>query len=123
MGLFSWITQDTGKSIPADGSNRETFRVHMHDNKNNIWSETNYEGYGKFGGKDYYVLVAEMNGHTEADGDLRDIGINLAFSDEPCLHPNLTETPRWNWIDEEPEGCEFQGWFYGNDEDDEDEEW
>jgi hypothetical protein len=78
MGLFSWITQDTVRSIPSRYSERETFPVTMSDNKGNRWVETEYEGYGVFGGKDYYQLVAEMNGR--ATGDLesdRTIGIHL----------------------------------------------
>ena len=46
MGLFSWKTQDTGESIPASGSSRETFTVYMSDGKK-TWREDDYEGYGE----------------------------------------------------------------------------
>lgn len=113
MGFFSWKTQDTNYSIPNQYSPRETFTVFMHDNKGNVWEEKNYEGYGVFGGKDFYELLAEMNG-LESD---RDLGIDIAFSGKPYLSPNLTETKNWNWIDIEPENCPDQGFFYGYDDD------
>ena len=170
MGLFSWITQDTGRSIPSEYSNRPTFPVTMTDNEGRQWVEENYEGYGEFGGKDYYELVAEMNG--EATGHLdtdRGIGIHLELgvssirnkktqevyrgrgydffnwdSDilpngssanalvatgeweqitifkENVLLPNLTENPKHKWIDEGPEGCPDQGYFYSDEEDEDD---
>lgn len=110
MGYFSWNTQDTNRSIPALDSARPTFSVTMTDNKGNRWIEDSYQGYGDFGGKDYYELLAEMNGK----GSDREIGIELSFSSgEGVLHPNLTEDPNWVWVDERPEECEYQGFFYG----------
>ena len=85
MGFFSWNTQDTDKSIANQYSNRKTFRVQMMDNKGNVWTEDNYDGYGRFGGKDYYELLAEMNGFTsdktgdEYTDEARGDGITLAF--------------------------------------------
>lgn len=107
MGFFSFITQDTDESISNIYSNRGTFFVCMHDNQGNIWTEQNYEGYGVFGDKDYYELLAEMNGlKTRAEG------IELAFSGKSCLFPNLTESIEWTWRNEEPQTCEYQGYFY-----------
>lgn len=74
----------------------------MRDDKNNKWVEECYEGYGVFGGKDYYELLAEMNGVTLDDcgGDkekLRQKGIDMAFDGHPhgdnpnVKHPSLTE--------------------------------
>lgn len=54
----------------------------MTDDKGNKWTDDHYEGYGRFDGKDYYVLVAEMNRPEQCNGDLRhdsSIGIRLAF--------------------------------------------
>ena len=79
MGFFSWITQDTNKSIPSRHSSKKTFPVTMSDDKGNRWHEPHYEGYGEFGGKNYYQLVAEMNRPDQCTGDDRDIGIRLAF--------------------------------------------
>jgi hypothetical protein len=112
MGLFSWKTQDTDRSIPCNGSSRPTFKVVMTDNKGNKWIEEDYEGYGVFGGKDFYELLAEINGKTT-----RDAGIDLAFGKEPFISPNLNEDESIEWTNKEPDSCEYQGYFY----DDEDE--
>ena len=108
MGMFSWLTQDTNKSIPSKYSNRDTFKVIMSDNKGNKWTEDNYEGYGVFGGKDFYELLAEMNGKK-----VRDAGIDLAFGTEPFISPNLNEKNPKRWENRSPQECEDQGYFYG----------
>jgi hypothetical protein len=89
----------------------------MHDNRDNIWTERNYEGYGVFGGKDFYELLAEMNGLKT-----REEGINLAYSGKSYLSPNLTESVAWDWIPNAPESCDFQGYFYEDEEEEEEEE-
>ncbi len=126
MGFFSWNTQDTDKSIANQYSNRKTFRVQMMDNKGNVWTEDDYEGYGVFGGKDYYELLAEMNGFTsdktvEAYTDeARGFGIDLAFkgngsgvATDGVYYPNLVEQAD-GWVYEMggPDSCDFQGYFY-----------
>lgn len=107
MGFFSWKTQDTDKSISNVHSTRDTFAVFMHDNKGNVWSEFEYDGYGKFGGMDFYELLAVMNGKLT-----RDEGITIAHSGEPYLSPNLTESIDWKWRNTPPKRCEDQGFFY-----------
>jgi len=108
MGFFSWKTQDTDRSIHnCYVENRKPFTVYMRDDKGNVWREDNYEGYGEFGGKDFYELLAEMNGKkTRFDG------IDIAFGNEPFKSPNLTEREdcTYNWRG--PEECEYQGYFY-----------
>lgn len=126
MGFFSWKTQDTDKSICNEHSNRKTFRVEMMDNKGNVWTEDNYDGYGRFCGKDFYELLAEMNGfESDKTGDeytdeARGVGINLAFKNngsgiatEGVYYPNLVEKAN-GWVYEMggPDNCEFQGYFY-----------
>ena len=135
MGFFSWKTQDTDNSIANQYSNRKTFRVQMLDNKSNVWTEDNYEGYGRFGGKDFYELLAEMNGfESDKTGDeytdeARGFGINLAFKDNPngiatkgVFYPNLIEqADGWFYNESGPDNCEYQGYFYDEtDYDDED---
>jgi hypothetical protein len=127
MGFFSWNTMDTDKSIANEHSNRKTFRVQMMDNKGNVWTEDNYEGYGRFGGKDYYELLAEMNGFTsdktgdEYTDEARGEGITLAFSNgnssgvgtEGVYYPNLVEQAKgWRYEMGGPDSCDFQGYFY-----------
>jgi hypothetical protein len=136
MGLFSWNTMDTNKSIASTFSNRDTFRVYMMDNAGNIWTENDYEGYGVFGGKDFYELLAEMNGFvSELKGDeynnaARLFAIDLVFANnnhsgdfaEGVFYPNLTEKVEgWVYDMKGPERCEHQGYFYDDDEDEDDE--
>ena len=143
MGFFSWNTMDTDRSIPSQYSNRKTFRVQMMDNKGNVFTEDSYEGYGVFGGKDFYELLAEMNGFVsekgltyEIDGEAytdeaRGFGINLAFKNNPngiatkgVLYPNLIEqADGWFYNESGPDNCEYQGYFYDEtDYDDEDDD-
>ena len=108
MGFFSWNTQDTDRSIANAWSGRETFKVIMTDDKGNQFVEENYDGYGRFGGKDYYELVDEMNG---GDGD-RGKGINLFFAPAPdSIFPSLSESGKY-FDGKRPNDCEFQGYFY-----------
>ena len=111
MGFFSWKTQDTNRSIANEYSGLPIFTVYMTDDKGNQWKEDNYEGYGVFGGKDFYELLAEMNGKST-----RSEGINIAFSGENHKSPNLSESKDWKWTNEAPENCEFQGYFYTGEE-------
>ena len=119
MGFFSWKTMDTDRSIPSSYSDRDTFRVTMTDDKNNRWLEKEYEGYGVFGGKDFYELLDEMNGGI---GD-RDDGINKAFDgntdghNPDIVYPSLTEDGAYRGPSG-PEDCEYQGFFYPEDDED-----
>jgi hypothetical protein len=119
MGLFSWKTQDTELSIPCEGASRKTFPVIMLDDKGNKWKESEYEGYGVFGGKDFYELLAEMNGIGSDRGD----GISLSYSGKPFISPNLVESENWTWREEHPENCEYQGYFYDDEDEDEEDPW
>lgn len=110
MGQFSWYTQDTHHRIV----NGEEKTVYMSDNDGNHYTEHCYEGYGVFGGKDYYELLAEMNGY----GPDRQKGIDLAFGDghvmgdnPNVLHPSLTETSP-GYVDGIPEADPDQGFPY-----------
>ena len=125
MGFFSWRTQDTDRSIANRYSIRKTFTVVMIDNKGNKWIEQDYEGYGVFGGKDYYELLAEMNGITDKDTDrLRGAGISLAFSKgnhsgvgtDGVYYPNLVEkADGWVYDMAGPDSCPAHGFGRGKD--------
>lgn len=114
MGFFSWHTSNTNKSIANVHSSKNTITVAMVDDKNNVWIERAYDGYGEFGGKDFYELLAQMNG-----GKTREDGIAMAFSDEakhyiyPCLYEMKNgKVPRWKHFHGGPVDCEHQGYFY-----------
>ena len=122
-GQFSWFTQDTNQQIGSEDENTLPF-VYMHDNKGNKWLEKRYEGYGVFGGKDYYELLDQMNGGS---GD-RSEGIRLAFDDAAVaagkvLFPALTVSatlPRFHDFTEESPHDPNQSWYTPEEDDDDD---
>ena len=150
-GQFSWMTSDTGQQIGSEKEN--TIEVWMYDNKGNQYYEKKYDGYGEFGGMDYYELLARMNGYTDEDlldkkilksirvmgkGSMRDIGIALAFEKKlktrdkggDVLFPALVADGKYNWkrhnFKQEAESDPNQSWFqeeYDEREDEDDEDY
>ena len=89
-GQFSWMTQDTGQQIGSQEGN--TIPVYMFDDKGKYWFEPSYDGYGVFGGMDYYELLDQMNGGR---GD-RNEGVRKAFDptlEDKLLFPALVVSP------------------------------
>lgn len=140
-GQFSWMTMDTGEQIGSEEKN--TIEVYMVDNKGNSYFEPEYDGYGEFGGVDYYEVLATMNGFTQEDvgikdnkgyetKELRSIGIQLAYGGiEPkegeVLFPALVTNPNlvgasWSFT-EGPENDPNQSWDVSDDEYDEEDDW
>ena len=131
MGQFSWLAEDSGNSIliyryvPKHYEGTTTH--YMWDNKGNVWIENSYEGYGIFGGKDYYVLLAEMNNTygPDVDEEIKRLdGISIEFSRKKTYigkdgkicdyyFPNLTESSSWKWVNIQPQSCENQGCYMG----------
>ena len=146
MGFFSWKTSDTGRSISNRYSDRGVFTVHMITRDGLVWSESNYDGYGVFGGKDLYELLAELNpGYRKT----REAGIDITFKNNPSGDYNgLFEMPKLvedliidyndyddgqeelykerfaKWFDSlpYPETCGSQGFFYDSGEEDDDDD-
>lgn len=113
MGFFSWKTSNTNKSISNAHSERGAFPVVMVSPTGERWVEENYDGYGKFGGKDFYELLAELNG-----GEDRGDGIDIYFDKEvkDIIYPHLLEIDgALTKIDftKRPDDCDEQGYFYG----------
>lgn len=123
-GQFSWITQDTDQQIGSERANM--IDVWMYDNEGNSWYEKRYEGYGEFGGMDYYELLAKMNGYSEEDlkkgQEMRDLGIDLAFKNlktkdkgKKVLFPALVADGKYNWkrhdFTKEAESDPNQSWY------------
>jgi|TARA_R110000782_G_scaffold6510_4_gene22372 hypothetical protein len=101
----------------------------MLDDKGNSWKEDNYEGYGEFGGKDYYELLAEMNedlwdiykeknpSNPFDDDAIRCLGIKINYrckkDGRKFKSPNLvSDLDKWVYKSEAPEDCFYQGFFY-----------
>lgn len=148
MGEFSWHKQDTKEPIYSTrGHQSVVYMVDPRDGK--AYKEEKYEGYGVFGGKDYYALLAEINkdnpevlqkfGEDFFDGadwsnddETRHLGIDLAFAGTDfedgglsvgVIYPILVEDyDKWKeFIGQAPESHENQGWYC--DEEYEDDEW
>ena len=123
MGFFSWLTCNTERSICNRYSRRKTFPVYVLIPKEfggGHIRETNYEGYGVFGGRDVYALVAQWNcperciGNDEAD---RMVGIDIACYDKDnaaLKYPiKISSSSRSVYENEGPsKGCPYQGYFY-----------
>lgn len=139
MGCFSWKCSDSGRSICASGNlgNFSTFPVVMIAPDGRRWVEKDYDGYGRFGGKDIYELVAELNGVPSGSSldEKRSYGIDCCFRDNPSgefelaaklgvVLPKLFENLSAEYDSAGfPRNCEAQGYFYDNDYDDECEEY
>jgi len=125
MGFFSWHTCDTDRSIANKYSEKQTFTVHMITPDGRVFTENDYDGYGEFGGKDFYELLAELNGL----GSNRDAGIDLSFEGNPVgddtqgvIYPKLVEDldpenviEQYNSLPN-PKSCRAQGFFYSEEE-------
>jgi hypothetical protein len=116
MGFFSWLTSDTKESIPSTYSTRRPITVYMLAPDGRRWKETDYEGYGVFGGKDFHELLAELNGKKT-----RDEGINLDFhGGDSVIRPRLVRRAKTKYYDvDDSKSCPQQGYFYYDGEMDE----
>ena len=129
MGQFSWITSDTDRSVLCDG----TVKVKMLSPDGREFEETNYAGYGVFGGTDYFALVAELNGKEG-----REAGIDLLFNPDGNPHgvahladelgvvlPKIVSiNARGDYDDYSPtESCPEQGWRQYDEEEEEQCSW
>jgi len=131
MGQFSWIAQDTDEQICSTEGHQRT--VYMKDDRGNVWREDNYDGYGVFGGKDYFTLLSEMNPDPDidlirsddkahSDDDRHRLrGIRLFYgwagqseeykAENPIKTPCLFHNRLWDWNEEHPEDDPNQGWY------------
>ena len=128
MGMFSWLTNDMGESVTNRYTDEGALPVYLHDNEGNVWHEPDYEGYGEFGGVDYYELLAKMNGlSTRYEGIDLEEGFFEYMSASPegakeIFFPNIVESKRWQWVNEAPLHCPNQGFFSLHPRDEEEDE-
>ena len=116
--MFSWKTSDTQESIPAAGASRPTFTVFMVAPDGKHYREDCYEGYGEFGGKDFFELTAEINPTLALEmEDKRARGIEIYYSKFPS-EVSRRRLPRfcryltpWDRLQDSAE-CPDQGIFY-----------
>lgn len=127
MGFFSWFTTE-GYSISNKFTNRGALPVYMYLPDGEVYFEPNYEGYGEFAGFDFYTVLAQLNlpelqltGDTDTD---RQLGIDLEFSDNPgpLVYPRFSIYANQKYDNlKNPKTCPDQGYFYSDDEDEEEE--
>lgn len=126
MGQFSWLDCKTKEQI-LDDERRDVYLLVPKEFGGGHIKEEMYDGYGRFGGRDAYALVAQWNkpelciGNDEVD---RSIGIDIACYDKDnkaLKYPiKITYDP-----DAVYEDCEFspsdpnQGWATYEDDDEE----
>ena len=78
MGQFSWLTSDTEEQVFCDDPKDTVYVPIPREFQDLIGTdclvESNYDGYGRFGGRDIYALVAIWNKgvdkYTNPDGSL-----------------------------------------------------
>jgi hypothetical protein len=128
MGFFSFITNDSKRSVIIG----QKVNIYLIDNRGNVYTEEQYDGYGKFGGKDIFILFAEMNNitlpfskkdETEKNEDnetgdnndneteqLRSYAINKWYhSNDEYIYPNVVENYKSKWVNKIPKDCPDQG--------------
>ena len=116
MSTFSLIAQDTGRSCMIKQSNLH-HTYYLHDNKGNSWCEPAYTGNGIFGGKNFFVLCAQMNIESSLNltlDQLQSIGMELYMTGIEIKYPNITETDDWSLYYNEkarPWQCPYGGYL------------
>ena len=120
MGFFSWMTSDTHRSISNRYSSRGALPVYLYCPDGTKIYEPNYEGYGDFGGKDAYALLARWNRPELCTGDDdydRGIGIQIGCYDRQMArlkYPlKFAESDSLSYDELGPAvECPDQGFFY-----------
>lgn len=125
MGQFSWLDCKTQEQV-LDDVRRDVYVLIPKEFGGGHIKEECYDGYGHFGGRDVYALVANWNCPEKCNGndkDDRHVGIGIACYDEQnksLKYPiKITYDP-----DAIYERCEYskddpnQGWLIDEDEED-----
>lgn len=128
MGFFSWLTCDTNESISNRHSVRGPLTAYALIPKEfggGFLKEENYDGYGVFGGRDIFALVAEWNKPDACTGDDevdRMLGIDIYYDqNNPIKYGIKIASKPMEYEDAEiSDDCPDQGYFYCDDEDEED---
>lgn len=139
MGQFSWITSDTEEQVFNDYGKRTVYLLVPEEWQSEFgerFEESDYEGYGIFGGRDAYALVAMWNrpdecknadGTWKTDDECRLIGIGIACYDEDNFgleYPIKITSEPMPYADAKPsKGDPNQGWHDESFDDDYYDEW
>lgn len=118
MGFLSWMTVDTNESISNKFSDRGALHVKMIDDKNNVYVETDYKGFGVFGGVDFFDLLLQMN---ETKG-YRYEGIELYEQNTTIKKPKIVSLScekKWEELEDNVKDYDFRGFLYPSDKEEE----
>ena len=121
MGQFSFISVDTKTRIYCDGQGDQTVTMVYMDGNGTVKtvSEASYQGFGMFGGLDYYSIMGKMNRskivNDLLDDVIREKGIDLFFDETlqdtvfPQLYlgiPVMSKVNFFNRVMDDPnQGC------------------
>jgi len=133
VGFFSWECAVSNEDIMNQYSQRGATQCVLVCPDDSVIEEDFYEGYGVFGGRDAYALLAKWNDPNleddpvmegQDDEDYRDQGINIAFGDAPIEYPlkfvakDYYTGQKYNDLPASKD-AEGQGFWSSNDEEDE----
>ena len=118
MGQFSWFSKN-GEQIRNEHHRGQKVWMSYLDESDQVQTvkEEEYDGYGRFGGLDYYEVLAKMNGKTS-----REEGIAIAFEPQPFspkfpqLYTVEPASDQKHFWEEECESDPNQGWVDYEDE-------
>ena len=125
MGFASLKTMDTNESIANDYTGNPTKVKFIMPSDWYILEGVTNDGYMRFGGRDYFEMIAEMNGYPydeekyERNPDyLRSIGLDLYFNHRDSIQVpkpvSMSYTGTYTDLPHFPEECDYQGYFYPN---------
>jgi len=92
MGFFSWIKSNDKKPVRNRFAEDGPTPCKMIAPDGREWIEDNYQGYGVFGGMDFYELLADLNPPQDRvleDWEKRIYGIELDFSGKDVKRPKI----------------------------------
>ena len=101
MGVGSWLTADTKRSIPVSYSGDRGFPFTLICPDGRKIHATHTDGYGNIGGEDMYQLLAEWHGFTDRDDGIRleETSVQkffLKFVEDPELgYAEVPHSRRW----------------------------
>lgn len=102
MGQFSWISKN-GEQIRCENHRGQRVWMTMRSNDKStvVVCEEQYEGYGEFGGIDYYEALYEMNhdkirniSYLEDSEQKREVGIDLVYGNSEIDFEGSVEFPQ-----------------------------
>ena len=115
MGFFSWKTSDTQETIWNEHCGDKCKPVKMLLPDGSVIIEESYEGYGVFGGIDFYEAVSTLNGYAPDRGkgiSLMDVNYHES-APRRIIAPKLVSIGCTKTYAELPdsESCSSQGFF------------